>query len=142
MLVERLDFGRLGKAERTPSGGVKVPANLTRIGVFSYSLPDGSVRRELRHPDEVFAADSLATLAGAPVTDLHPSKPVRPSNWRKLSIGHVGESVERDDKFVSAPLMIQDAEAIAAVERADRKEISCGYVCDLDATPGEFNGER
>jgi hypothetical protein len=132
----------LGKVERTPSGGVKVPANLTRIGVLPYTLPDGGVRRELRHPDEVFAADSLATLAGAPVTDLHPSVPVRPSNWRKLSVGHVADDVRGDGKFVSARLMIQDAEEIAAVERGDRKELSCGYTCSLDETPGEFNGER
>jgi hypothetical protein len=138
--VQRLDFGRLGKVERTPQGGIRVPANLTRIGVFPYTRPDGTVVRELRHPEEVFAADSLATLAGAPVTDLHPAQPVRPNNWRDLTIGHVGDAVKNDGRFVSANLSIQDAAAIDAVDRGDRIETSCGYSCRLDASPGTYEG--
>jgi hypothetical protein len=145
--VERLDFGRFSKVQRTPQGGMRVPANLTRIGVLSYTNADGSTVRELRHPDEVFAEDSLATLSGAPVTNRHPDRAVSPHNWRSLSVGHVGEDVKRDDKFVAARLMIQDAGAIADVERADAdpealRELSCGYSCRLDETPGEYNGER
>lgn len=140
--VERLDFGRFSKVERTPQGGMRVPAHLTRVGVFSYTRTDGSIVRELRHPDEVFAEDSLSTLAGAPVTDLHPAKPVRPSNWRKVSIGHVGDEAKPDGCFVSARLLIQDADAIAAIERDERCELSCGYSCKLDDTAGEYNGER
>ena len=140
--VQRLDYGRLSRVERTPQGGIRAPANLTRTGVFVYKRADGSEVRELRHPEEVFAEDSLATLAGAPITDLHPSKPVRPNNWRKLAIGHVGEQVKQDGKFVAAQLSIQDQAAIVAVERGDRKELSCGYSCRIDPTPGEYEGER
>lgn len=140
--VFRLDFGRFSKVERTPQGGMRIPAHLTRTGVFVYTRADGSKVRELRHPDEVFAEDSLSTLAGAPVTDLHPDAPVRPSNWRKVSIGHVGEDVKADGKFIAAPLTIQDADAIAAIEREDRKELSCAYSCRLDEVPGEFGGEH
>ena len=139
--VTRLDFSRLGRAERTPSGGVRVPAHLTRTGVFSYLRADGSHFRELRHPDEVFDGDSLSSLAGAPVTDLHPGQMVSASNWRDLSIGHVGEKVSKQDRFVHAQLFIQDEKAISAVERGDRQEISMGYTCRLDMTPGEYNGE-
>ena len=142
MKVERLDFGRFTKVERTPQGGLRVPAHLTRVGVFVYTRPDGTTVRELRPPEEVFHDDSLSTLAGAPVTDLHPPSPVRPSNWRDLTVGHVSDNVKHDDKFVSAALMIQDADAISKVEREDRRELSCGYTCRLDETPGEWNGER
>lgn len=145
--VERLDFGRFSKVERTPQGGLRVPANLTRTGVFVYTRADGSQVRELRHPDEVFNADSLSTLAGAPVTELHPSAPVRPNNWRDVSVGHVSEDVKHDTKFVSSKLMIQDATTIEKVEREDSdpralRELSCGYSCRIDETPGSFNGER
>jgi hypothetical protein len=144
--VTRLDFGRLGKAQRTPSGGVRVPAHLTRTGVFTYTKADGTPFRELRHPDEVFNPDSLASLAGAPVTDLHPGQMVAPSNWRNLSIGHVGERVDKKKgekyDFVHAKLFIQDEKAIAAVEKGDRQEISMGYTCRLEMTPGEHNGEK
>jgi len=140
--VERLDVGRLSQIERTPQGGLRIPAHLTRTGVFAYTLPDGSVRRELRHPDEVFAKDSLATLSGAPVTNRHPATPVRPNNWRKLSVGHVGEDVKADGRFVAAPILVQDASTISDVDKGDLKEISCGYSCRLDNTPGEHNGEH
>lgn len=119
-----------------------MPANLTRVGVLVYSREDGSKIRELRHPDEVFAADSLSTLAGAPVTDLHPTKPVRPSNWREVSVGHVGDEVKEDGKFVAASLTIQDESTIVKIEHEDRSELSCGYSCQLDETPGDFEGER
>jgi len=140
--VDRLDFGRLGKVQRTPQGGIRVPAKLTRTGIFVYRKADGTERRELRPAEEVFHADSLATLAGAPVTDLHPVGMVGPQNWRKLSVGHVGEHVEQDGRFVSAKLAIQDATAIEAVDRGDRSELSCGYSCRTDETPGEFEGQR
>ena len=35
-------------------------------------LPDGTTHRELRTQEEVFNADSLASLKGAVLTDLHP----------------------------------------------------------------------
>lgn len=142
--VERLDFVQFSKVERTPQGGLRVPAHLTRVGVFAYKREDGSTVRELRHPDDVFAEDSLSTLRSAPVTDLHPARAVSPSNWRRLSIGHVSDNVKQDGKFVSAPLMIQDAEAIASIEREKdpRRDLSCGYSCKIDETPGEFEGER
>jgi len=141
-LVDRYDFGRLGRVERTPQGGIRVPANLTRVGVFTYRDARGDVRRELRPPEEVFHADSLSTLAGAPVTDLHPSGMVRPDNWRELALGHVGEDVKQDGRFVRARLVIQDAGAIEAVDKGERKELSCGYSCRTDETPGEWNGQK
>lgn len=140
--VTRLDVGKLGKAKRTPTGGLRVPANLTRVGVLEYAYPDGRVVRELRHPDEVFNADSLATLAGAAVTDLHPSEMVTPGNWRSVSVGHVGEAVKADGNFVAAELSIEDARMIEAVERGDRAEISCGYSCVVEPQTGEWNGEK
>jgi len=139
--VLRLDFQRFTKVERTPSGGMRVPANLTRTGVFTYRQPDGTIRRELRLPEEVFKKDSLATLLGAPVTDLHPASMVDPSNWREVSVGHVGEAKE-DGKYVAGRLDILDSGAIAAVEKGDRRELSCGYRCNLEESSGTHEGER
>lgn len=139
--VLRLDFQRFSKVKPTPSGGMRIPANLTRTGVFTYKRSDGTTVRELRHPDEVFKQDSLSTLLGAPVTDLHPKTMVNPSNWREVSVGHVG-SVKEDGQYVAGRLDILDSEAIRAVEKGDRKELSCGYRCTLDETPGTYKGQR
>jgi hypothetical protein len=37
--------------------------------------------------------------------------------------------------------VLTDAKAIEAVEKGDRRELSCGYVCDLEDAPGTWNGQ-
>lgn len=140
--VERADFSKLTGVKRTPQGGLRVPARLTRAGVFTYRRSDGSTVRELRPPEEVFKADSLATLSGAPVTELHPSVPVTAMNWSTLTKGHVGEDVRQDGKFVAANIFVQDSSVVAKVESKDLQELSCGYTCEIDPTPGVYEGER
>lgn len=142
MLVHRFDVATLGNAERTPQGFLRIPAYLTRVGVLEYKRPDGSIVRELRPRDEVFKADSLATLSAAPVTDLHPTQMVSPKNVRELQIGHVSERVREDGKMVAGHVTVQEESAIAAVQAGKRKELSCGYQCRIDATPGVYEGER
>ncbi len=137
----RLDFGRLGKAERTPQGGVRVPAFVTRIGVLSYKRADGSIVRELRHPDEVFHPDSLVTLEDAPVTNLHPPTLVTPNTYKNVSVGHVRGKAERKDGYVASRLVVQDADTVTGINSGALKEISCGYTCKIDATPGTFEGK-
>lgn len=126
---------------RTPQGGLRIPAYATRTGVFDYLQPDGSVRREYRPPEEVFADGSLASLRHAPVTDKHPEENgarvvITPENYRTYARGHVAEDVHADGDFVASTLLIQDADLIEKIEAGERRELSCGYTCDLDYTPG------
>lgn len=137
----RLDRGRLAKSKRSPQGFARVDARLTRIGILEYTRADGSIQRELRPESEVFHADSLASLALAPVTDLHPSEMIGPSNARQFSVG-VCAAPRRDGNFVAAELTIQPADVIALVDSGERAEISCGYSCDLDVTPGVYQGQH
>jgi hypothetical protein len=141
--VTRSDrVGRLDKASRTPTGGVRVPAYVTRVGVLTYRNPDGTSVRELRHPDEVFKADSLASLSGAAVTVGHPGR-VNASNWKRHAVGQVAERVEpAEDKFVGTSLLVQDEAAIADVDAGKLVELSCGYDCDIVAEKGEYAGEK
>lgn len=141
VLVHRFDVATLGNAERTPQGFLRIPAYLTRVGVLEYRRADGTVVRELRPRDEVFKADSLATLSAAPVTDLHPTEMVTPANVRELQIGHVSEQVRADGALVAGHVTVQEASAIAAVQAGKRRELSCGYACRIDATPGVYEGE-
>jgi hypothetical protein len=140
--VLRLDSVKLDAVTRTPQGGLKAAAYLTRTGVFNYVNDDGSPRCEFRPADEVFRADSLATLPGVPVTRLHPPEMVRADNFKAYATGHVGDNVVRDGEKIAATLYVQDAELVTAIERGDMREISCGYTCDLDETPGEINGVK
>jgi hypothetical protein len=141
MTVTRYDVAELGSIETTPQGFIRAPAYLTRAGVLDYRRADGTVVRELRPPTEVFAPASLATLSAAPLTDLHPHQMVSPANVRKLAIGHVSDDVRQDGQHVAANVTVQDADAIAAVQAGERRELSCGYTCDLDETPGTHNGQ-
>lgn len=146
--VQRYDAGRLGSAERTGSGGVRVPARIGRTGVQIYRNVDGSERREYRPPEEVFSADSLSTLASAPVTRLHPPVLVTTDNWKDYAIGDVSEKQpERQrvdsNEFIEAPLVINHGPAIAEIQDGNLCEVSAGYTCELDETPGVTpNGER
>jgi hypothetical protein len=148
--VQRFDFasGELTSQKKTSIGGLVARANLTRTGVLEYRAGDGSIRRELRHPDDVFDADSLASLAHATVTDDHPGR-VHPGNWRAESIGHIAgtpqraaETTANGDQLVTGELHIQHGPAIEKADRGDLREASCGYSCQVDWTPGEYRGQR
>ena len=134
------------KPVKTPQGFLKVSANVSRTGVFKYYNFDGSVRRELRLPEEVFNERALSTLSSAPITFGHPSEKganvlVNSKNSKKYSVGMLGEQIHTDDKFIAASLIITDADVIDAVEKGHRREVSLGYTCDLEMSSGSWNGE-
>ncbi len=139
---QRFDVGgRLDRAKRTSIGGAYINARVSRIGVLRYHLPDGTVRRELRHPDEVFKADSLATLDSVPVIDIRDHTAIlTPADYKRASVGHV-KSVTFDAKYIECELVVQDEATLDAIDLGERAEISCGYVCKHDWTPGTFDGE-
>jgi hypothetical protein len=137
----RFDNGEMARPEKTLQGFLRAPCFATRSGIFLYKNDDGSTRRELRPPEEVFSPASLATLAGVPVTDEHPPVAVDASNAREFARGFTGESVEGENNFVKTSVTITDADLIKAIENREKVETSCGYSCDLDESPGEWNGE-
>ena len=142
--VLRLDGGKLDKAARTQLGGVRVPATLTRTGVLNYRRGDGTVRRELRLPEEVFHADSLSSLRGAPVTVGHPMEIgglLDAGTYRKFSVGHTEEARQDGDSLVAAMLVVQDGKTGDAIDRGELTEVSLGYQCRMDETPGVWNGQ-
>lgn len=145
MAVRRFDAGSTGRVEVTPQGGLRIPAVPTRVGVFPYTGESGKTRLEYRPPDEVFHPDSLATLRAAPVTDLHPAEPVTAATWRALAVGHVADTVTPDltKGEVGTNLVIQDQEMVQKVGAGERRDLSCGYSCDLELSPGSTpQGQR
>lgn len=126
--------GRLAKAKRV-NGRIIVPATLGRTGVQVYRNPDGSERREYRPPEEVFHADSIASLAGAPVTNLHPRSG---KASREDQCGAVAGEVRKasDGRHLEADLALLDPELISDVDSGAKGEVSLGYDCRLDHAPG------
>lgn len=134
-VVRRFDraASALSKAVRTDEGYLKAPARLTRTGVFEYLQQDGTKRRELRLPEEVFAEDSIQSFELLPVTIEHPQKGVDSKTARSLSVGSVG-TPRVDGQYLTATVMVTDSNAISKIE-SGKQEISCGYFCELEKAP-------
>lgn len=138
--VERYDRGEVRSAYTTPEGFLFVEGCATRCGVFEYRQPDGSVIRELRDDADVMDPASLASLGRKPATLEHPEINgqrvlVTPDNWDRFAIGQVGERIAGAGGFVDVTLTVNRADALGAI-KAGVQELSCGYECDLDLTPG------
>ena len=127
----------------TPDGFLTGSVVLTTIGVYSYALPDGGVRRELRLPEEVFAAIALDSLRMKPLTKYHPQdgKPVSPENSQQLQVGSVGE-ISSDSYRVYGTIMVTRQDAIVAVQNKELPGLSCGYSCDLEWVSGVWFGQQ
>jgi hypothetical protein len=120
----------------TPEGYVRVRGTFSRSGCQTYTNPDGSKRVEYRPPEEVSRPDSLLSMGGLPVTLEHPPQLLTPDTVRQHTRGHSGTQVEFTDGFVHGTVTLTDREAIEAVKRRDAVELSVGYRCDYDPTPG------
>lgn len=131
----RHDLGMLRPARRRADGSVVVDAHITRAGIFTYMNPDGSLRRELRDPSEVFKADSMRSFDMLTVTNTHPYQMVTAANARQFMVG-ASSKVERDDDHLRTELMVADAATVSEMESGEKAQVSCGYTCDYDPTPG------
>lgn len=110
---------------------------LTRVGIFEYHNPDGTIRRELRLPEEVFAAESLASYKGKPVILTHEAGMIDSDNVQQEQIGTILSEGMQDGDNVRAQIVIHDAESLDYGLR----ELSLGYTQTPDETPGVWNGQ-
>lgn len=140
--VRRYDRAELSRPIKTDAGFIRGEAYLTRAGIFEYVQPDGSVRRELRPPEEVFRDDSLDTLKAVPLTLDHPAEAVTVKNVKELAVGTIGTDIFPDYNYVRGTVVIMDEAAIEAAESGAKRELSCGYNCDLEIQSGEWEGQR
>lgn len=137
----RVDKIVIPKMSVTKDGYLRGDAIVTRTGVFKYMNADGSVRLELRHPDDIFKQDSLDTLKSIPVTNDHPRELVTTDNVDKLLVGMTGETVKLDGNSILTTLTITHKDAIDIVN-SGKQELSLGYKVDVIAEDGEYEGEK
>jgi hypothetical protein len=144
---------------KTPEGFLSGRAIVTSVGVFAYRNIDGTSRRELRLPEEVFARDSLESMKLKPMVNNHPAEKVTPENAKALQIGSLGNnpsdwvdnyglkfpseamsgSSYTDGFHVSNDLTITDSEAIREIENG-KLALSMGYECDIEEATGVWCG--
>jgi hypothetical protein len=133
--VYRVDYsGKLGKMQKTPQGGYRIPATIARVGILEYVDGKGGIVREYNPPDVLLAA--LDSLMDCPVTNEHPPEHITPANFRTYSAGFVSGSATFKDGMIHAVQAIQDAQLIADIESGTRREVSAGYQAHVDYTPG------
>ena len=136
--VIRLDSLPLDQTFFTDEGYLRDRPILTRCGIFEYTNPDGSIRRELRLPEEVFSSESLASYKGKPVVVTHDAGLIDKDNVHDEEIGTILSEGYRSGDDVRAEIVIHDTDAM---RKSKKKELSLGYSLDLDETPGVWKGQ-
>lgn len=139
--VRRLDSIRLDAGDRTyftEEGYLVDHPILTSCGIFEYTNPDGSIRRELRLPEHVFDEKSLASYKGKPIIITHEAGVVNKANVDREQIGTILTTGYQDGEDVRAEIIIHNTDAM---KDCGLKELSLGYNLDLVEKPGTWNGE-
>ena len=94
-----------------------------RTGLLTYYNADGTKRIEYRPPNEAFNEDSLRTLSGIPITNMHPKKIVDENTYDSCKpIGTVMSKGKQDGENIVCDLVIYDL-----AQCGDNRELSCGY---------------
>lgn len=91
----------------------------------------GKIYDVLRPAYEVFKPAAIASFEGKPVTDGHPPETVAAENYNHYIKGHAQNVRQEGDKLI-ADLYIMDAELAQKIKDKQKREISCGYLCNYE----------
>ena len=138
------------------NGWFKVERNpISRVGVFPYLGRSIGVTGEdadkvfqvYRPAEELGSADAIESFRTVPVISDHTmlgavDLGLTPAAKKGVG-GTTGDLVEFDaaSGILYSNIKIFD-EGLAGEINAGKKELSCGYRCAYDFTPGEFNGQK
>jgi hypothetical protein len=137
--VTRLDSIPLNQTYYTAEGYLVDRPIVTSTGIFEYTEADGSVRRELRLPEDVFDPESLKSYRGKPIIITHEAGLITKENVGDEEIGTIMSEGYRSGEDVRAEIIIHDTKKMKS---AGLKELSLGYNLDLEETPGVWNGQK
>lgn len=136
----RYDRGEL-KARRDPDGFLYSDSTVARTGILLYRNDDGTVRRELRLPEEAGSSATLASMIGKPVIVLHKGGMVNKDNAKGRVVGAM-LNARQDGKLTNAEIVVHDGEAIRDAEKKIYPELSLGYKLDLEKRAGYYHADR
>ena len=136
--VLRLDSLPVNSTYFTEEGYLIDHPILTSIGIFEYTNKDGSIRRELRLPEEVFKPESLKSYKGKPIIVTHDAGLITKDNVGEEAIGTILSEGYQEGDDVRAEIIIHDTDEMKSV---GLKELSLGYNLTLDETPGVWEGK-
>jgi uncharacterized protein len=134
MAFRRYDRTGLRSPEVQANGWLKGEAYIARTGVLEYRRADGSTHREYR-PPTAHDDTALHSFDAVPLTNDHPKEGLLTAeNTKRYQVGTVSSPKVDEDK-VRANVLVTDAATVKAINQG-KAELSCGYYCDVDETPG------
>jgi len=115
---------------------------ITRAGELLYSPDETTVEASdgdtviTREIKDITSPQVIASFEGKPITIGHPANGdfVGPKNYKELSVGviqNVRPGIDENKDKLLADLLINDYEAIEAVQSKKLREVSCGYEADF-----------
>ena len=120
---------------------------ISREGIFPYSgaqvgHPDrGRIFQVYRPGEELSTPDALASFRLMPIIDDHTMLGEGHTPAEDVGVaGVIGENVKFDRGVMTANLKIF-SKALAQKIKNGKTELSCGYRCVYDFTPGVWNGQ-
>lgn len=140
MKLQRYDKSFIKDYGETPEGYLTVQVPITRPGVFPYQRQDGTVQMEAKLPDEIFNDRTIRSARSKPVTDEHPNEPVTVDNYQTYAKGMSHTDSRVEDLKLCVSLTITDKDLIQKVNDGKR-EISIGFMSDVVAENGVYNGQ-
>lgn len=141
-MIRFTDRAPVGRVKEIKGGYLVATARVARTGVQEYlaseigdvavaaGFGESDVVRVYRHADQVFSADTLASVTRVPVTVGHPDVMVDASNWSKYAVGEVGDAYSTEPEWIVVNPMVKDSAAIQAA-RTTHQEISMGYEANI-----------
>ncbi|MFF5994272.1 DUF2213 domain-containing protein [Lysinibacillus sp. KU-BSD001] len=140
MKLQRFDRSLINDYRETPEGYLTVRVPITRPGVFPYVRHDGTVQMEAKLPDEIFSDLTIRSARSKPVTDNHPNEPVTLDNYSTYAKGMSHTDAKVEDLKLYVSLTITDKALIEKIYEGKR-EISIGFMSDIVAESGTYNGQ-
>lgn len=128
-------------------GFLRARVTIAKTGVFPY-IRNGKIRREAKLPEELFSDATLDSAKLKPVIEDHPPLSdndglLNSENYRKYVKGSLGDSIEViEKKYINATETVFDKSLIDTLGKGDKREVSIGFECEIDETPGVFDGEE
>jgi uncharacterized protein len=138
--MQRYDKVMINDYSETEEGYLTVCVPITRPGVFPYQRQDGTIQMEAKLPEDIFSDRTIRSAKSKPVTDDHPNEPVNLKNYNRYAKGlsHTDARVEDLKLYVS--MTITDEGLIQKIYDGKR-EISIGFMSDVVAESGAYNGQ-
>ena len=127
---------------KTPEGYlVCVDSVIGRTGKQEYKYnevftdsDDETIIQVNRLPEDVLNDKTLASFENKPFVNEHPDEDVNPTNFKKYVAGFVRDvhkGYDDGEPVMLATIVVTDEETINDIESGKKRELSCGYDCEI-----------